>query len=283
MEYHKDRFDDYSLMVYNSEQLIAILPANISKDTLHSHQGLTYGGLVFKKDLNSDQIEDIYGDILFFLKAKNIKSLVIKSLPDFYNFQSPKPANLWQAQGSSSVITRNKILTIDYNSEFKIHKTKLKRYKKLEQNNFEIREGKQEFKEFWNTILVKRLQEKHNSKPVHSLKEIEYLHAQFEHRILQYNIYKDNEILAGITILNKGLVVKSQYGMASINGERLNALDILFVFLINKYKEEGMQYFSMGTVNDDSKSGYSEGMLKQKQELGCSTYFQDIIKLDLND
>ena len=71
--------------------------------------------------------------------------------------------------------------------------------------------------------------------------------------------------------------------MASIEGERLNVLDMLFVYLIHKYKDEGILYFSMGTVNDDSKTGYSEGMLKQKQELGCRTYFQDIIKLDLND
>lgn len=283
MEYHQNRFDDYSLMVYDSEQLIALLPANISKETIYSHQGLTYGGLVFAKELSTHQIEGVYRAILVFLKAKNIKSLVIKPLPDFYNFQTPKPANLWPAQDNSSVVKQHKILAIDYNSDYKIHKTKLKRYRKLEINGFEIREGKHEFNKFWNTILVRRLQEKHNSKPVHSLQEIEYLHAQFEQDINQYNIYKDEEILAGITILKKGLVVKSQYGMASTEGERLNALDMLFVYLINKYKDEGMQYFSMGTVNDDSKSGYSEGMLKQKQELGCRTYFQDIIKLDLND
>ena len=93
--------------------------------------------------------------VLVFLKAKNIKSLIVKPLPDFYNVQTPKPANLWQAQDNSSVIKQNMILAIDYNSDYKIHKTKLKRYRKLEINGFEIREGKREFKEFWNTILVK--------------------------------------------------------------------------------------------------------------------------------
>ena len=34
MEYHQDRFDDYSLMIYDDEQLQAIFPANFSKNTV---------------------------------------------------------------------------------------------------------------------------------------------------------------------------------------------------------------------------------------------------------
>ena len=47
MEYHKDRFDDYSLMIFNvNNKLVAILPAHKVDSVLYSHQGLTYGGLV---------------------------------------------------------------------------------------------------------------------------------------------------------------------------------------------------------------------------------------------
>ena len=44
MDYHKDRFEDYSLMVFKDEKLVAVLPANRVEDKLFSHQGLTYGG-----------------------------------------------------------------------------------------------------------------------------------------------------------------------------------------------------------------------------------------------
>ena len=47
MEYHKDRFEDYSLLVFDGEKLVAVLPANKNGETLYSHQGLTYGGLVY--------------------------------------------------------------------------------------------------------------------------------------------------------------------------------------------------------------------------------------------
>jgi hypothetical protein len=283
MEYHQDRFDDYSLMIYFNDQLFAIFPANISKGSVYSHQGLTYGGLVFKNELNVRQIETIHKVVLDFMKTENIKSLIVKPLPEFYNVQLLKFENHWQSQSNSSVIKKNMILAIDYNSDYKIHKTKLKRYKKIEKNGFIIKDGRLEFEKFWNAILIKRLEEKHQSKPIHSLLEIQYLHDKFEQDINQYTIYKDDRLLAGITMFKKGLVVKSQYGMASVEGEQLNALDMLFVHLINTFKDSGMQYFSMGTVNNNSELGYSMGMLKQKQELGCSTYIQDIIKVDLND
>ena len=47
MEYHQDRFEDFSLLIFDEKENIkAILPANRVGDTVFSHQGLTYGGLV---------------------------------------------------------------------------------------------------------------------------------------------------------------------------------------------------------------------------------------------
>ena len=46
MDYHADRFEDYSLMFFRDGRLFALLPANRDGDTLYSHRGLTYGGLV---------------------------------------------------------------------------------------------------------------------------------------------------------------------------------------------------------------------------------------------
>ena len=42
MEYHSDRFQDFSLLVFDEkDSLKAIVPANISDNEIHSHQGLT--------------------------------------------------------------------------------------------------------------------------------------------------------------------------------------------------------------------------------------------------
>ena len=53
MEYHSDRFQDFSLLVFEGEKLMSVLPANRVGDTVFSHQGLTYGGLVLDDDYES--------------------------------------------------------------------------------------------------------------------------------------------------------------------------------------------------------------------------------------
>lgn len=45
MDYHSDRFMDNSLMFYEDEKLIALLPCNVVENILYSHQGLTFGVL----------------------------------------------------------------------------------------------------------------------------------------------------------------------------------------------------------------------------------------------
>ena len=46
MDYHSHRFKDHSLLFFYKNQLLSMLPANSSGDTLYSHQGLTFGGMI---------------------------------------------------------------------------------------------------------------------------------------------------------------------------------------------------------------------------------------------
>ena len=63
MDYHADRFQDFSLVFYRKGKMYALLPANIKDNVLYSHQGLTYGGGIlfvpfykfFKKKYEKDK------------------------------------------------------------------------------------------------------------------------------------------------------------------------------------------------------------------------------------
>ena len=68
MEYHADRFTDYSLLVYDGNKLLALLPANRSGDVLYSHAGLTYGGLIVTTRNTTAQVLEIMRSISDFLK-----------------------------------------------------------------------------------------------------------------------------------------------------------------------------------------------------------------------
>jgi len=84
MEYHKDRFTDFSLLVFKDEKLVALMPANLKDAIVYSHAGLTYGGILFKKGSKFSEVWEVYKTIFKFLEQERISSLVIKELPSMY-------------------------------------------------------------------------------------------------------------------------------------------------------------------------------------------------------
>src|SRR4051794_12547716 len=68
MDYHKDRFEDYSLLVFKKEKLVAVLPANKVDREIYSHQGLSYGGVILNKDIKLKHVIGVFENLLKYLK-----------------------------------------------------------------------------------------------------------------------------------------------------------------------------------------------------------------------
>ena len=93
MEYHSGRFEDYSLIVLDDNKWVAVLPANVVGDQIFSHQGLTYGGLVYNEKIGAEVVEIFFDVILDFLKQNKIQNLILKLIPDFYQLRSSNEIN----------------------------------------------------------------------------------------------------------------------------------------------------------------------------------------------
>lgn len=279
MEYHKDRFDDFSMLVFCGEDLVSVIPANRVGDEVFSHQGLTYGGLIIDQFVTAEVFEAILKVVFSFLKQKHKTTFVVKEFPHFYNAQKETFDVQKSLLNFSSILKKNTLLVLDFKSDYTIAKAKQKQYKRLQQNNLVVKE-ENSFDSFWNLVLIPLLKEKYATQPVHSLAEITYLHAKFPKNIEQYNVYLEEEIVAGITIFKTPNVVKSQYGAVTETGKKLRALDGLFVYLIDKFSKTHA-FFDMGTVDDTSENGINQGLLTQKLELGCKVNYQNIYQIEL--
>ena len=68
LEYHADRFPDYSYLFFLKGKPIALLPAHRQDDMLCSHRGLTYGGLVLLPGATAERVISIFdhGDTIRF-------------------------------------------------------------------------------------------------------------------------------------------------------------------------------------------------------------------------
>ncbi|HSD06123.1 FemAB family protein [Flavobacterium sp.] len=280
MDYHKDRFEDYSLIVLDGEKWVAVLPANRVIDTVYSHQGLTYGGVVFLSKLKAEKVELILDDILFFLKENSVDFFCCKPIPNFYFLKGNQEIDFFLCKKGGLIERKEMNLAINLTIPLDISKSKLKHFRRIKSLHLEIVE-EQNLHPFWEEVLEPRLAEKHNAKPVHTKEEITILKKKFPENIKQFSLYNKNKIIAGITIFETETVVKSQYGATTKEGEEVRSLDFLFINLIEKYKNEGKCFFDMGIVGDNNIKGYNSGLLKQKEELGCSVYNQDFYKISV--
>ena len=280
MEYHKDRFEDFSLLVYQDEKLISILPANKVGNSLYSHQGLTYGGLVFTAKVKGAKVEAVLDAVLYFLKENLFETFYYKPIPNFYFPEGNNEIDFFLFKRGAVLDRKEMNLAVNLELPLQISKSKLKHFRRIEDLDLDIME-EEDFNSFWEKILEPRLLEKFNVKPVHTKEEILFLKQNFHENIRQYSVYQNDEIIAGITIFETENVVKSQYGATSKKGEEVRALDFLFINLIEKYKRKGKRFFDMGIVNEENESGYHSGLLKQKEELGCTVYNQDFYKIEI--
>ena len=280
MEYHKERFEDFSLLVFDKVKLVAVLPANRVDNKVYSHQGLTYGGLVYASKLKIEKIEVIL-DLLFdFFKSKRIEHFYLHPIPSFYLGQGNAAIDFFLMKRGAQLYRKEMNMVAHLHQEIPISKSKLKHFRRTEVLGLRVVE-ETNFQPFWEKILEPRLAEKYDAKPVHSLAEIQLLQERFPKNIKQFSAYLEDKIVAGITIFEFENGVKSQYGATSKKGEKYRALDFLFISLLDVFQKRGKHFFDMGIVNDSGEKGFHSGLLQQKEELGCTVWNQDFYEIKL--
>lgn len=200
MEYHEDRFEDFSLLIYNEQKLVAVLPANRVGDTVYSHQGLTYGGLLYSPKLNGEKVAAILDSLLFFFKKNKLQSFYFKPIPSFYSSKGNAEMDFFLLKKGAFLDKKEMNLAVNLTMPLTISKSKLKHFRKIEELDLELVE-EHELESFWKLVLEPRLLEKYDTKPVHTLQEITGLKEHFPNNIKQFSAYYQNFIVAGITVL----------------------------------------------------------------------------------
>ena len=200
MEYHSDRFEDFSLLVFDEKmQLNAILPANISINVVYSHQGLTYGSLVLHKKAKLHEAIGMTFFLLKFLESNNIPSLFFKQIPSIYTSFPSEEMEYVSFLLQAKLVKRDSLSVLNMETDHFISKDRIQAINRGVKNGLVFKE-ETSFDTFWNQILIPNLVQKHNTHPVHNLNEITYLKSKFPSNIRQFNVYLGDELVAGTTI-----------------------------------------------------------------------------------
>ncbi|WP_245977134.1 GNAT family N-acetyltransferase [Ichthyenterobacterium magnum] len=274
MDYHQERFEDFSLMIYKEDKLIALLPANKVGNTLHSHQGLTYGGLITLKETKFEDVLNLFKATLNYLSDELVEYVKLKVLPKVYLHLPNDEIEYLLFKLNANLYRRDISTSIDNFNKLEIKSSNRKRsLKKAQANNIEVREVN-EMESFWNKILIPNLKEKHNVLPTHSLKEIVLLKQSFPNQIRQFNAYYNNKIIAGVTIFETKMVAHSQYISTLSSKNNLGGLDAIFNYLIQEvFKHK--RYFDFGISNENQGQQINKGLLSWKESFGARAIAHD--------
>ncbi|MDP3119208.1 MAG: GNAT family N-acetyltransferase [Sulfuricurvum sp.] len=279
IEYHSDRFEDFSLLCFDeTEKLIAVLPANIKDKILYAHQGLTFGGFLIGDKMKTETMLDIFEALKEFLKKEKINKLVYKCIPHIYHIKPSEEDRYALFRNDAKLIRRDVTSTIDLTELVRYSKGRKWTISKAKKEALETFES-DDYEAFWQ-LLTNVLESNHEVKPVHTLEEIKKLAYLFPKNIKLYLSRKDTQIISGALIYENQKIVHTQYLANSKEGRELGALDLLLDYLIqNIYKDK--KYFDFGISNEDAGRYLNTGLIAQKEGFGARAVVHDFYELEI--
>lgn len=277
MDYHKERFDDYSLVVFKEGEIAAILPANKFGSSIYSHQGLSYGGLILNAKMKLKEVSIVFRELLKFLASETIEELHIKMFPTIYSKIPNDELDYLLFITKAKLERRDTLSVVNLDSKINFSKDRIAGCKRSKKQGLVVKEDNN-FSRFWNDILIPNLKLKHDTNPVHSLKEITLLKERFPKNIRQFNVYNDDEIVAGTTIFESENVAHSQYISGNEDKNKLGSLDYLHAHLIeNVFHDKA--FFDFGISNENAGKNINAGLQYWKEGFGARTLKQDFYKI----
>lgn len=281
MEYHADRFTDWSLVLRDGRGRIAgVLPASRAGSVVSSHGGLTYGGLIVGDDLTTAGVVEAFDAIVRQLLDDGVGELVYKTVPYIYHRAPAEEDRYALFLRGAELVRRDVLSVIDYRDRVEPQERRMRAVKKARRAGIVVEETK-DFAPFWG-VLSRNLEERYGVAPVHSGDEITRLASAFPERIRLFTAMREEELLAGAVVFVTPSVCHVQYNAASSEGKQVGALDVVLETLIEVFRER-VRYFDFGISTEQNGRYLNAGLVEYKEGFGARAVVHDFYRLRVND
>ena len=281
MDYHKDRFKDHSLLFYDEDKLIALLPMSELDDMLISHGGLTYGGFITDTKMKQHTMMDCFGELINYTKENGFKSIRYKCIPHIYHSQPAEEDRFALFANNSKLDTVDVSTYVNLAAPLKMPKGRKAQISRAKREGVVVEELTQleDFKKFID-LENEVLTERHDVRAVHTGEELKLLHDRFPENIHLFASLKDGNLIAGTVVYEYNQVVHTQYMAANDEARTIGALDLAVSTVINKYKDT-KKWLDFGISTEHGKIYLNEGLCSQKEGFGGRTGVYEIWELNL--
>ena len=281
MDYHKDRFKDYSLLFYDDDKLIALLPMSEHGDMLISHGGLTYGGFITDAKMKQHTMMDCFEELIKYAKDNGFKNIKYKCIPYIYHSQPAEEDRFALFANKAKLETVDVSTYINLADPLKMPKGRKAQVSRARREGVIIEEltELEDFKKFIeleNEVLADR----YGVHAVHTGEELKLLHDRMSKNIHLFAALKDGNMIAGTVVYEYDSVVHTQYMAANDEARTIGALDLTIATVIEKYKDT-KKWLDFGISTEHGKIYLNEGLCSQKEGFGGRTGVYEIWELSL--
>ena len=268
MDYHSDRFEDFSLMFFRDDELIAVLPASRHGVELRSHGGLTYGGFIYGEKMKQHTMLECFDCLKLFCKGNGVESVLYKCIPHIY-CRYPAEESAYALFLNNAKLEKIEPATVvNLKCPYKMPKGRKAQISRA------IREGvvvceTEDFESFLkleNEVLLCR----HGVKAVHTSAEMRLLHQRFPGSVRCVVAFIGGDLIAGSVLFVYGNVVHTQYLAANDKAREIGALDLVVSRIIEKYRLSH-DFLDFGISSENCGRMLNEGLISQKEGFGGRT------------
>ena len=265
MDYHRDRFEDFSLLIYYKNKLAGLLPAHKKETELISHNGLTYGDLLLESSLKSEAIIGILHHLLQFIADNGFINFRIKTVPVFFHSLPNEILNYYYYKFGAVPEKIHAYFLLDKYS-FRLNQNRKRSIKKMPIDELSISIEIEYLPDFWEILSV-NLENKYRTSPVHTLEEMSHLAKLFPENIRLYTLWKNEEILSGVLVYLVNHTLHFQYISAGRDKKNRNGIDYLTKKIIEDNVDK-YDYISLGSAENPDGSPH-QSLIYWKESFGA--------------
>lgn len=286
LDYHQDRFEDCSWLVWQGLRLRAIFVAGRARSAadpsvLVAHPGLAYGGLVTAEVAKTPEVLAWLDALRAAWRAAGFRQLLLKPVPRVFCRQPSDAALFWLQQQGAHLAARELNSVIDLTRPFRIGTWRRGNLRKARHHGVAVgcTTADADYSAFWE-LLTRNLAQQHGRQPVHSLAEIVRLRDQNPGHLELWVARLAEEVVGGVLVFQDARqgFVHTQYIGGNPRGKQVGAVDAVLAELL-RCKVPAFQRLSFGIST--VQGVLNLGLLNQKEGFGAMAETTDTYTLDL--
>jgi hypothetical protein len=288
LSYHaKDKFNDKSICIIKDGKLHSVFTAALverdGKKILSSHPGASYGGYVYKSELNFKEAHDLAEILLEHGKNLKVDKVQLTLAPIIYQTKYSNYIDFALVRNGFEYLKReiSSIVQLDFESEQLLNGYRAEARtatKKALKKGVEIVETER-FDEYYE-ILKKNLKLRHNVNPAHTLDELKKVKNLFPSKVRLWGAFLNNKMIAGVCnfSVNKNVVL-AFYISHDEDYQEYRPVNLLFYEIMKRYQTEGFKFLDFGIFTVIMEPNW--GLARFKENFGARGIFRDTFYKDI--